>query len=207
MGRPLQGENQGHAAGNREHHRHGQPDAQGLRPYHARPIRPLFAGGQRGQNEYPRQHFRAGHLHGHGGAGGGKGRRHQPRHPHPHGQGGGHHRRTARPGGAGRANRLSGADPPKLRDGGADQGGGGGRSQGHAQHAARSGWPGNAPQQQNHRPHGPESHQGGHQDHAGGSHGGGRHHPRGGGGNHRRRGGAKRPAGKGKGAACQKSRL
>ena len=36
LGRPQQGEVQGHAAGNHQHRRNGQPDAKSLRPYHAR---------------------------------------------------------------------------------------------------------------------------------------------------------------------------
>ena len=42
-----------------------------MRPYHARPVRPLFTGRQRGSHEYPRQHFGAGNLCGHGSAGSG----------------------------------------------------------------------------------------------------------------------------------------
>ena len=62
LAEPQRGEIPRYADYHREHHRYGQSDAQSDRPYHAGPVRPLFAGRQGGPHGNSRKHPRPRHL-------------------------------------------------------------------------------------------------------------------------------------------------
>ena len=62
LAEPQRGEIPRYAGHHREHHRYGQSDAQSDRPYHAGPVRPLFAGRQGGPHGNSRKHPRPRHL-------------------------------------------------------------------------------------------------------------------------------------------------